>query len=232
MAVDMAPILAFSVADHSSTPADVLTSLRPRVDTHLRAHRLFAKLCLIHPFREFKLAMPTAKQSTRRTPTASSTSRPLSARSSRRTAPARSASSTKPARSSARSGQSRTTATRREVERRIARFEKHLDDASEALQLLGKDIGRGGQDAYKELTKALRALRRDAQKTNRNLLKDFDKLRDAVTPSRSTRRSSAASRAPSNGAGATARSGRMGATTSSRSPRSPAKQTRRSSATK
>jgi hypothetical protein len=163
--------------------------------------------------------MPPAKKSARRAPPASSTSRPSSARSSRRTAPARSASSSTPARSSTRSGQSRTTATRREVERRIARFEKHLDDASEALQLLGKDIGRGGQDAYKEVTKALQALRRDAQKTNRNLLKDFDKLRDAVTPSRSTRRSSTASRTRSNGAGGTARSSRVAGTTSSRSPR-------------
>jgi hypothetical protein len=176
--------------------------------------------------------MPPAKKSARRTPTAGSTSRPSSARSSRPTAPARSASSTKPARSSARSGRSRTTATRREVERRIVQFEKHLEDASEALQLLGKDVGRGGQGAYKEVTKALRALRRDAQKTNRNLLKDFDKLRDAVTPSRSTGRLSAASRARSNGAGGSARSGRVAGTTHSRSPRSPAKQTGRSSATK
>jgi hypothetical protein len=130
-----------------------------------------------------------------------------------------------------RAGVVRRTATRREVERPIARFEKHLDDASEALQLLGKDIGRGGQDAYKELTKALRALRRDAQKTNRNLLKDFDKLPDAVTPSRSTRRSSTASRARSNGAAGTARSSRAAGTTSSRRPCPPDKQTARSSAT-
>jgi hypothetical protein len=231
MAVDMAPI---SPVDFRS-----LTAAQRRLTCSLEAARRYAlasapvvreALPSFIPSEELELTMPPAKKSARRTPTTSSTSRPSSARSSRRTAPARSASSTKPARSSTRSGQSHTTATRREVERRIARFEKHLDDASEALLLLGKDIGQGGQDAYKEMTKALQALRRDAQKTNRNLLKHFDKLRDAVTPSRSTRRSSTASRARSNGGAGTARSGRVAGTMSS--PRPPAKQTARSSAKK
>ena len=43
---------------------------------------------------------------------------------------------------------------------------EHLDDAGEALQLLGKDVGRGTQDAYKELRRTLTALGRDARKKN------------------------------------------------------------------
>ncbi len=100
----------------------------------------------------------------------------------------------KPTAKSATGRPSRSAATRRDVERHIARFEKHLDDAGDVLQLLGKDMGRGTQDAYKELTKAMKALRRDAAKTNRNLLKDFDKLRAAVTPGGRTRRSGSAAR--------------------------------------
>ena len=72
--------------------------------------------------------------------------------------------------------------TRRDVERQIARVEKLLGDAGDALQLLGKDMGRGAGDAYKELVRTAKALRRDAQRTNKRMLKDFDKLRDALTP--------------------------------------------------
>jgi hypothetical protein len=38
-----------------------------------------------------------------------------------------------------------------------------MNDASEALQLLRKDLGRGREDLYKELSRTMRALRRDAQ---------------------------------------------------------------------
>jgi hypothetical protein len=81
-------------------------------------------------------------------------------------------------------------ATRRDVERQIARVEKLLGDAGDALQLLAKDMGRGAEDAYKELVRTAKALRRDAQRTNQRMLKDFDKLRGALTPSGTTRRSS------------------------------------------
>jgi hypothetical protein len=47
----------------------------------------------------------------------------------------------------------RSAATRRELERRVARVEKLLEDAGEALHLLGKDLGRGAGDAYRELTR-------------------------------------------------------------------------------
>ena len=72
-------------------------------------------------------------------------------------------------------------ATRREVEQSIARFEKQLDGANDALKTLGTHLGRGAQGSYKEVTTALVALRREASKTNKQALKDFDKLRSAVT---------------------------------------------------
>jgi hypothetical protein len=72
-------------------------------------------------------------------------------------------------------------ATRREVEQSIARFEKRLDDASDALKTLGGHLGRGTTSSYKEMTTALTALRREASKTNKQALKDFDALRAAIT---------------------------------------------------
>ena len=138
--------------------------------------------------------MPAARKTTTRTPAARSTNG----------APA-----------------SPSAATRRELERRVARVEKLLEDAGEALQLLGKDLGRGAGDAYKELTRTARALRRDAQRTNQRMLKDLDKLRAAVTPSTTTRRQ------------ATRRTSRPSATrTAARSSRStPATRPRRASST-
>jgi len=94
------------------------------------------------------------------------------------------------ARATTRARATRSTATRRDVERRITRRREASRDAGDALQLLGKDMGRGGRDAYKELTRTARALHRDTQRTNRRMLKDFDKLRAAVTPSATARRSS------------------------------------------
>ena len=76
---------------------------------------------------------------------------------------------------------STSAATRREVEQSIARFEKRLDDANDALKTLGSHLGSGARGSYKEVTTALTALRREAAKTNKQALKDFDKLRAAVT---------------------------------------------------
>jgi cell division septum initiation protein DivIVA len=88
---------------------------------------------------------------------------------------------------------STTTATRREVEQSIKRFEKRLDESNEALKTLGKHLGRGGQSSYKEVTTALRALRREAAKTNKQALKDFDKLRAALTQTNARKTSTARS---------------------------------------
>ena len=71
-------------------------------------------------------------------------------------------------------------------------------------------MGRGAQDTYKELTKTMKALHRDTAKTNRDLLKDFDKLRAAVTPSGTTQRSSTSTTARSGGTPTAARPSRSG----------------------
>ena len=96
-----------------------------------------------------------------------------------------------------------TASTRREVERSIKRWEKALDDASQALQALARDSGKGAKTAYRDLTKALTMLRRDAQKTNREVLKDIEKLAAAVaagagvrTPSRASASRSTRARTP------------------------------------
>ena len=66
---------------------------------------------------------------------------------------------------------SRSAATRRDLKRHVARVEKLLEDAGEALQLLGKDLGCGVGDAYKELRRTAQALHRDAQRTNQRMLR-------------------------------------------------------------
>jgi hypothetical protein len=116
---------------------------------------------------------------------------------------------------------STSAATRREVEQSIARFEKRLDDANDALQTLGKHLGRGAQSGYKEVTATLRALRRDAAKTNKAALKDFDKLRSALTPAsvagratRTAKASSATSRGATRSTGSRSTSGRSTASRS------------------
>ena len=102
--------------------------------------------------------------------------------------PARKSAATKPAARATRAAKSvrvraasTSAATRRDVEQSITRFEKRLDDANDALKTLGAHLGRGAQGSYKDLTATLAALRRDAVKTNRQVLKDFDKLRTAIT---------------------------------------------------
>ncbi len=102
--------------------------------------------------------------------------------------PARKSAATKPAARASKASQrvrarAATTreATRREVEQSIARFEGRLNDANDALKTLGGHLGRGASGSYKEVTTALTALRREASKTNKQALKDFDKLRAAIT---------------------------------------------------
>jgi ABC-type transporter Mla subunit MlaD len=74
--------------------------------------------------------------------------------------------------------------TRREVEQAAARFEKALEEANQALQTLAKNVGKGADTAYKDLSKALKTLRSDAVKTNRQLSKDLAKLAAAVNPAK------------------------------------------------
>jgi hypothetical protein len=103
---------------------------------------------------------------------------PPARRSATKKPAARASSATKAVRARA---SSTKQATRREVEQSIARFEKRLDDASDALKTLGTHLGRGAQGSYKEMTSALASLRREATKTNKQALKDFDKVRAALT---------------------------------------------------
>jgi hypothetical protein len=82
-----------------------------------------------------------------------------------------------------------STATRREVERTIARFEKAMEDANAALVALRTDASKDAQVAYRDLSRSLKALGRDAQKANRNMIKNLEKLAAAVTPTASSRSS-------------------------------------------
>ena len=104
--------------------------------------------------------------------------------------PVRRSSTTKPAARATGAVRARASATsaatRREVEQSITRFEKRLGDANDALETLGKHLGRGATSSYKEVTAALRTLRREAAKTNKQALKDFDKVRGAITQSNSS----------------------------------------------
>jgi predicted nucleic acid-binding Zn-ribbon protein len=77
-----------------------------------------------------------------------------------------------------------SAATRRQVERATARFEKALEDAGVALSALGKDVEKGSQTAYREMAKAVKALQSNAKKTNKQVLKDLEKLAAAVTQSK------------------------------------------------
>src|SRR5581483_452858 len=100
------------------------------------------------------------------------------------------------------SASSSSPISRKEVEKATAQFEKALEQASTALQTLGQDLGKSAVGAYREVEKALRTLRRDAQRTNKSLLKDLDKLAAAMpgpvgrSTSRSTTSRRTASKSP------------------------------------
>jgi hypothetical protein len=134
----------------------------------------------VHLEKENQL-MPPAKKSpartTSRASTASKTSRTSTASKTGRASTARKT-------SRATTGARPRPITRKEVEQATARFEKALAEANDALQTLGQNVGRGAQRAYKDLAKALQVVRRDAQKTNRSMIKDLEKLAAAVTPGR------------------------------------------------
>jgi hypothetical protein len=110
------------------------------------------------------------------------------------------------------------------VEQSITRFEKRLDEANDALRTLGGHLGTGARGSYKEVTTALAALRRNAARTNKQALKDFDKLRQALTQSN-------ASSSPRSSRGSRSSSGtsRSGSRTTSRSTASRSSGTRASS---
>jgi hypothetical protein len=70
------------------------------------------------------------------------------------------------ARSAAVADVAMSASTRRQLERAVARLERSLSEAGDALQALGRDAGKGAQTTYKDLGKSLKVLQRDALKTN------------------------------------------------------------------
>ena len=112
---------------------------------------------------------------------------------------------------------STSAATRREVEQSIARFEKRLDDANDALKTLGTHLGRGATGSYKEMTATLTSLRREASKTNKQALKDFDKLRVALTQKTSAARTNTRKKASSTAKKTTSTANKASSTASKRS---------------
>jgi hypothetical protein len=104
-----------------------------------------------------------------------------------------------PARSSAGKSGSMSASTRLQLERATKRLESSLEQASQALKALGRDVGHSGHRSYKNIGTGLNALRRDAKDANRTLMADLKKLRATVTSSkpagkRPASRKSAASR--------------------------------------
>ena len=92
----------------------------------------------------------------------------------------------------------------RQLERAVARLERSLSEAGDALQALGRDAGKGAQTAYKDLGKSLKVLQRDAVKTNRALMKDLERLRAAIaSPANESaqRRAKAPAKAPAKATG-------------------------------
>jgi hypothetical protein len=106
------------------------------------------------------------------------------------------------------------------VEQSISRFEKRLDEANDALKTLGGHLGGGARGSYKEVTSALTALRRNAAKTNKQALKDFDKLRTALTK---TNASAGSSRTRRKSSSASSRTGSRSTASRSTATRSTAK---------
>ena len=72
-------------------------------------------------------------------------------------------------------------ATRREIERAQRRPRSCSPTRTPRRSRSARNAGRSAQSAYKEVTKALKNLQRDAKKANAGVLKDLDKLKAAVT---------------------------------------------------
>ncbi len=108
-----------------------------------------------------------------------------------------------------------SAASRREMERAIKRFEKSIEDANGALQSLASGASKDAKGGYRELSKSLTAVRRDAQKHNANLIKEFDKVKGAVSSRTRSAGNSAAAAKKSSSATTNAKS----TTAAKRAPR-------------
>jgi uncharacterized protein YukE len=89
-----------------------------------------------------------------------------------------------PARSSAGKSGSMSASTRLQLERATKRLENSLEQASQALKALGRDVGHSGHRSYKDIGTGLNALRRNAKDANRTLTADLKKLRATATSSK------------------------------------------------
>lgn len=89
-----------------------------------------------------------------------------------------------PARSSAGKSGSMSASTRLQLERATKRLETSLQQASDALKALGRDVGHSGHRSYKDIGAGLSALRRDAKDANRTLVADLKKLRASMSSSK------------------------------------------------
>lgn len=114
--------------------------------------------------------MPQAKKPAAKKPTA-------------KRAPVKKSPANPSARASSKSS-SMSASTRLQLERATKRLETSLQQASDALKALGRDVGHSGHRSYKDIGTGLSALRRDAKDANRTLVADLKKLRASVSPSK------------------------------------------------
>lgn len=113
--------------------------------------------------------------------------------------------------------------SREEVEQAAARFDQVLEEATQVLQTMRRNLGRNAGTAYKDVANGLKSLRRDARTTNRTLIKDLDKLRSSLakaTPSRLTAGGGARAGAARSGTRARSGAARASGTTSAGTARS------------
>jgi hypothetical protein len=69
----------------------------------------------------------------------------------------------------------------------LDRLNESLDAAQKALADLQGDLGRGGRDIVKNVSRLLKDARRDTAKLNRAVVKDLGQLGRALTPGTNSR---------------------------------------------
>ena len=89
----------------------------------------------------------------------------------------------KPAARRVRRAAASTPVNRHDVLGAMARLEKSLDEAKQAVLSLQDCVGSGASAAYKELIAALNGVRRDAARTNVAAVRDWENLRAALLDS-------------------------------------------------
>jgi hypothetical protein len=80
------------------------------------------------------------------------------------------------------SGSGSAKGSRRPGAASLDRLNESLDAAQKALGEIQGDLGRGGRDIVKNVSRLLKDARRDTAKLNRALVKDIGQLGRALTP--------------------------------------------------